>query len=174
MYQINWNTYNSVYTAFRKQKTRETSKHFLSWLLLLTRNFIISILLCPFTSFSYDQNNASRGWWGGYDQMLMLPHEGLNKMVDTEKHILIGTFVLINSFPTSVAVVNWVVIGFNNGWSPVHGQAIIWTDDDLLSIRYMRTNFDQILLKIHKCSLKTMPLKISYAKCHSLCLGPVK
>ena len=72
---------------------------------------------------------------------------------------MVGTFVL---WLTSVAIVNRVIYGLNNGLSPVHGQAIIWTNDDFLSIGYLRTNFDQVLLKIHKCLLKKMPLEISY------------
>ena len=54
-------------------------------------------------------------------------------------------------------------IGSDNGLSPIQRQAIIWTNAGLLSIRPLRTNFSEILIKIQNFSVPKMHLKISSA-----------
>ena len=73
----------------------------------------------------------------------------------------------INSSPPSACVrasVNHVSIGSDNGVSPIQCQAIIQTNAGLLSIRPLRTNFSEILIKIQNASFKKMHLKMSSAK----------
>ena len=45
------------------------------------------------------------------------------------------------------ASVNQAIIGSDKGFLPARGQAIIWTNDDLLVIRPLSTNLKEILIK---------------------------
>ena len=56
------------------------------------------------------------------------------------------------------------IIGSDNGSSPGRRQAIILTNSGILSIQTLRTNFSEILGKIHSFSFKKMHLKMSSAK----------
>ena len=49
---------------------------------------------------------------------------------------------------THVCVGKLTIIGSDNGLSPGRRQAIIWTNDEMLLIRTLRTNFSEILSKI--------------------------
>ena len=62
------------------------------------------------------------------------------------------------------ASVKYAIIGSDNGLSPVRRQAIIWTNDGLLSIGTPRKNFSEILIEIQIFSFKKMHLKMSSAK----------
>ena len=55
-------------------------------------------------------------------------------------------------------------IGSDNSLSPGRRQAIIWTNDGILLIRTLGTNFSEIISKIHPFSFKKMHLKMSSAK----------
>ena len=44
------------------------------------------------------------------------------------------------------ASLNWVIIGSDNGSSPVRRQAIIWTNARILLIHTLGTNFSEILI----------------------------
>ena len=57
--------------------------------------------------------------------------------------------------------VNRVIIGLDNGFAPVRCQATIWTNDDLLSIEPLGTNFSEILMPI-----RALLSKICAWKCH--------
>ena len=72
---------------------------------------------------------------------------------------------------THIWVSKLTIIGSNNGLSPGRCQAIIWTNVGILLIRTSRTNFTEILSKIHTFSFKKMHLKISSAKWRQFCLG---
>ena len=50
-------------------------------------------------------------------------------------------------------------------------QIIIWTNDRILLIGPLGTNFSDILIEIHKFPFKKMHLKISSAKWRQFCLG---
>ena len=56
---------------------------------------------------------------------------------------------------------NWISIGSDNGLLPIQRQAIIWTNDDLLSIG---TNFSEISIKIQTFSFKKMYLRMLSVK----------
>ena len=55
---------------------------------------------------------------------------------------------------THICVSKLTTIGSNNGLSPGRRQAIIWTNDGILLIRTLGTNFSEILSEIHSFSLK--------------------
>ena len=63
------------------------------------------------------------------------------------------------------------IIGSDNGLSPGRRQAIIWTNDGILLIRSLGTNFSEILSKNHTFSFKKMLLKMSSAKWQPSWLG---
>ena len=57
-----------------------------------------------------------------------------------------------------------IIIGSDNGLSPGRRQAIIWTNDGILLIGALGTNYSEILGKIHSFLFKKMQLKMSSAK----------
>ena len=63
------------------------------------------------------------------------------------------------------------IIGSDNGLSPGRHQAIIWTNDGILLIGPVGTNFSENRSKIHTFSFKKMHLKTSSAKWRPFCLG---
>ena len=62
------------------------------------------------------------------------------------------------------------IIGSDNGLSPDRRQAIIWTNDGLLSIGPLGTYFSENLIKMQQFSLKKMHVKMSSAKWRPSCL----
>ena len=72
---------------------------------------------------------------------------------------------------THIFVGNLMIIGSDNGLSPVRRQAIIWTNAETLSIRPLGTNFSEILAEIITFSFKKIYLKVSSAKWRPFCLG---
>ena len=65
---------------------------------------------------------------------------------------------------THICVSKLTIIGSDNGLSPDRRQAIIWTNDGLLLIGPLGTNFSEILIEILTLSFKKMRLKMSSAK----------
>ena len=72
---------------------------------------------------------------------------------------------------THICVSKLTIIGSDNGLSPDRRQAIIWTNDGILSIRPLRTKLSEILMAIHIFSFKKMHLKMSSGKWRPCCLG---
>ena len=72
---------------------------------------------------------------------------------------------------THICVSKLTVIGSDNGLSPGWRQAIICTNDGLLLIGALGTNFSEILIKIQTFSFWKYLLKVSSAKWRSFCLG---
>ena len=70
-----------------------------------------------------------------------------------------------------ICVRKLTIIASNNGLSPGQHQAIIWTNAEILLIGPLGTNFNQILIEIHKFSFKKMRLKVASAKWRTFCLG---
>ena len=60
---------------------------------------------------------------------------------------------------THICVSKLTIIGSDNGLSPGRRQAIIWTNDGILSIGPSGTNFSEILVEIFVFSFKNMQLK---------------
>ena len=63
------------------------------------------------------------------------------------------------------------IIGSDNGLAPGWLQAIIWTNDGILLIGPLGTNFSKILIEIQTFSLKKIRLKMSSEKCCSFRLS---
>ena len=72
---------------------------------------------------------------------------------------------------THICVSKQTIIGSDNGLSPGRRQAIISTNDGILSIRHLGTNVSEILIKIHTFSFKKIHLKMSSGKLRPFCLG---
>ena len=70
---------------------------------------------------------------------------------------------------THKCVGNIKIIGSDNGLSPGRRQAILWTNDGILLIEPIRTNFSEIWTEIHTFFQK-MRLKRSSAKWRPFCL----
>ena len=62
---------------------------------------------------------------------------------------------------THICVSKLTIIGSDNGLSPGRRQAIIWTNDGILLIGPLGTNFSEILIEIHTFSFKKLHLKTS-------------
>ena len=60
--------------------------------------------------------------------------------------------------------VNSTIIGSDNGLSPGRHQAIIWTNNEILLIQTLGTNFSDILIEILVFPFKKMHFKISSKK----------
>ena len=72
---------------------------------------------------------------------------------------------------THICVSELTIIGSDNGLSPGRRQAIIWTNDGMLLIGPLGTNFSDILCVIQTFSFNKMHLKMSSAKWRPFCLG---
>ena len=72
---------------------------------------------------------------------------------------------------THICVGKLTIIGSDNGLSPDRHQAIIWTNDGILLIGPVGTNFSEILIEILTFSFKKMRLKVSSVKRRPFCLG---
>ena len=72
---------------------------------------------------------------------------------------------------THIWVSKLTIIGSDNGLSPGRRQAIIWTNDGILLIWPLGTNFSEMLIEIKTFSFEKMQLKMSSAKWHPFCLG---
>ena len=70
---------------------------------------------------------------------------------------------------------NWVIMGLDNGLSPVQHQTITWTNYDIQSIWNLRTNFTREIL-IHKYwifHLEECIWKCCLQKWCPFCSGPI-
>ena len=72
---------------------------------------------------------------------------------------------------THICVSKLTIIGSENGLSPGRRQAIIWTNDEILLIGPLGTNFNESSIEIHTFSFKKIHLKLSSGKWWPFCLG---
>ena len=72
---------------------------------------------------------------------------------------------------THICVVNLTIIGSDNGLSPGRRQAIIWTNDAIVWIRPLGTNFSETLIEFLTFWFKKMRLNVSSAKWWSFRFG---
>ena len=63
-----------------------------------------------------------------------------------------------------ICISKLAIIGSDNGLSPDQGQAIIWTNTEILLIEPLGTKFSEILIEIYKFLFKAMHLKMSSRK----------
>ena len=72
---------------------------------------------------------------------------------------------------THICVIKVTNIGSNNGLSPGRRQAIIWTNDGILLIWPLGTNFNETLIGLHLFSFNKMRLKMSSGYRRPFCPG---
>ena len=72
---------------------------------------------------------------------------------------------------TPLCVSKLTIIGSDYGLSSGRRQTIIWTNDGILLVGPLGTNFSEILIETYKCSFKKMHLKMSSGKWWPFCLG---
>ena len=72
---------------------------------------------------------------------------------------------------THICVSKLTLIVSDNGLSPDRRQAIIWTNDGILIIGHLGTNFSEILNEMYTFSFKKIDLKMSSGKWRPFCLG---
>ena len=83
----------------------------------------------------------------------------------------VNTKCILTHWGRVTHICNLAIIGSDNGLSPGRRQAIIWTNDGILLIGPLGTNFSEILIAIETFSCKKMHLKISSAKWSPFCLS---
>ena len=71
---------------------------------------------------------------------------------------------------THICVSRLTITGSDNGLSPGRRQAIIWTNDEILLIGPLGTNFSENLIEIRTFSFTKMRLTVSSAKWRPFCL----
>ena len=72
---------------------------------------------------------------------------------------------------THICVGKLTIFGSDNGLSPGRRQSIIWTNDGILLIGALGTNFSEILIEIQTSSFGKNRLRVSSAKWRPFCLG---
>ena len=72
---------------------------------------------------------------------------------------------------THICISKLAIIGSDNGLSPGRHQAFIWTNDGVLLIRPLGTNFSEILIGNQTFSFKKMHLEMSSVKGRPFCLA---
>ena len=89
------------------------------------------------------------------------------------RHILISATERLTHWSrvTHICVSKLTIIGPDNGLSPGRRQAIIWTNDGILLIGPLGTNFSEILIEMYIFSFKKMHLKMSSGNWQPFCLG---
>ena len=78
-------------------------------------------------------------------------------------------YQIVTGVTSVVGMPSTHLVGSDNGLLPGWRQAIIWTNDSLLSIGNLATNFSEILIEIQTFSSNKMHLKMSSAKWQPLC-----
>ena len=73
---------------------------------------------------------------------------------------------------THICVSKFTIIGSDNGLSPGRRKTIIWTNAKILLIGPIRTNFGEILIKIHSFSCKENVLENTVRKMAAILSRP--
>ena len=79
-----------------------------------------------------------------------------------------GKWQYLNSLRPSSKL---TIIGSDNSLSPGRRQAIIWTNDGILLIGALGTNFSEILIEVQIFSFWKNRLKVSSVKWRAFCVG---
>ena len=82
-----------------------------------------------------------------------------------------GSFFTHCGRMTHICVSELAIIGSDNGLSPGRRQAIIWTNDGILLIGPLGTNFNEILFGIQTFPFNKMHLKMPSARWRPFCVG---
>ena len=88
-------------------------------------------------------------------------------------HVNLALWGVINSLGPSAHICDskLIITGSDNDLSPGRHQAIIWTNDGILLIGPLGTNFSEILFEIHIFSFKKIHLKMSSGNWRPFRLG---
>ena len=113
-------------------------------------------------------------WWRHHGRRDCASHLKM-KMKSTDE-FQIFTLVSVTSLThwgrvTHICVSEQTIIGSDNALSPGRRQAIIWTNDGILLIEPLGTNFGELPIEILLFSFKKMRLKVSSAKWRLFPLG---
>ena len=141
-------------------------------------------LLCRVSERTYIICDTRKWWSVHWNLNFLLPQKDLviNSWISNIKDTLIINipFNICNMMEVSHEVLtHWgrvthicisklTFIVSDNGLSPGRRQAIIWTNDGILLIGPLGTNFSEILIEIHTFSFKKIYLKMSSGKCLGL------
>ena len=121
-----------------------------------TRNFIV-------THWNLNKiANISQTYWNAFSWMKLIYFASIFQWSLFLTHWGLVTHICVNKL---------TIIGSDNGLAPARRQAIIWTNDGILLVGPLGTNFSEILIKIHTFSFKTVYLKMSFGKRWPVCLG---
>ena len=104
----------------------------------------------------------------------MISHVGMSEWIHVShgfKFIVAQNLWTHWGWVTHICVGKTTIIGSDNGLSPGRRQAIIWTNDGILFIRPVGTNFSEILFGIQTFSLKKIHWKMLSGKCRPFFLS---
>ena len=107
-------------------------------------------------------------WWKGQLPLIEMPssYEQLYKCFTISL-----ACVRLTHLPLVPHKCQWIIIGSDNGLSPIQHQAITWTNAGILLIGPIGTIFNEILIQIHTFSFKKIHLKMLSGKWRPFCLG---
>ena len=97
--------------------------------------------------------------------------DSLLHKVFKQLHVHISIVLTHWGWVTHICISKLSITGSDNGLLPGRHQAIIWTNAEILSIKPIGTNFNEILIKIHKFSFNKMHLQMSSGKWQPFCLS---
>ena len=113
-------------------------------------------------------NDWDQRWW---IYLYCKYHLGANNRCDKNVPCLVSDQLTHWGRVTHICVGNLTSIDSDNGLSPERRQAITWTNDRLLLIGSLGTNFSEMLFGIRTFSFKKMHFKMSSGKWRPFCLG---
>ena len=93
-----------------------------------------------------------------------------NQVLTQSKHLHFHV-QLIEAERRIYVSMNWVIVGSDNGLSPIRRQAIFCTNAEILLIGPSETKFSEIFIGIQTFSLMKWHLKTSSVKWSLFCLG---
>ena len=121
--------------------------------------------------FMINTYQAHRNWnWFSVNEPLHM-FIRVTSVIITSVHIRYKPLLTHWGGVTHICVGKLTIIGSDNGLASVRRQAIIWTNDGLLLIGPLVTNFSEILIEILTFSFMKMHLKVSSVKRRPFCLG---
>ena len=134
-----------------------------------------ALLPCLYESFSFRNNvylSHHMSWTKPFWAVLLMPLFPIWFQDISVKSGLYKAIPLTHrGRVTHICIGNLTIIGSDNGLSPGRRQAIIWTNDGIVLIGPLGTNFSEISIEIHILSFMKMHLKMSSGKWRPFCLG---
>ena len=128
----------------------------------LNLSYVILLLICPGRTSWYDFTQKDTHDFAVVCYAFILVN--WNQAIH-----FITSFSSLRPSDAYICVSKLTIIGSDNGLAPRRRQAIIWTNDGVLLIGPLGTNFSEITMEIHAFS--KMHLKMSSEKWRPFCLG---